>query len=118
MVKPLQSSLPQELLLAVQSYCASIGISSYKVAQKAEACLTPLTTQHSPAGILRQSLSQRVDLVTRRSGIVLKTFKLILDLGQIFQLGDQILILSFKLLSSNVRFLQVFYFDFHCRQIL
>ena len=43
-VKPLQSSLPQELLLAVQSYCASIGISSYKLAQKAEACLTPLST--------------------------------------------------------------------------
>ena len=66
-----------------------------------------------PAGVLSQSVGEIVDLIICRSSFILEAFILIPDHCQLLKFCDQILILSFKLLSLHVRFLKTLDFGFN-----
>ena len=66
-----------------------------------------------PAGVLCQSVGEIVDLIICRSRFILEAFILIPDHCQLLKFLDQILILSFKLLSLHVRFLKTLDFGFN-----
>ena len=71
-----------------------------------------------PAGILRQSLSQTIDLVICRSCFILETFILIRNYCQLFQFRNQILVFALKFLTLYVWFLKMINFGLECRQIV
>ena len=72
----------------------------------------------SPASVLSKPLSQPINLIIGGLGLILKTFVLISNHRQLLQLSNQVLVLSFVLLSLEIRLLQTVNFGFECCQVL
>ena len=72
----------------------------------------------SPASVLSKPLSQSVDLIIGGLCFILKTFILVSNHCQLLQFSNQVLVLSFVLLSLEIRLLQTVNFSFECCQVL